>query len=109
MCYGSHGGFCTPGNWGLSTMDGPHSNQTIICYLLLRVTQIAEKEREKKSVTRPDPVDASAPSLDEKVRFTYDLYRTTKVEVRLALTQYTQSACRRPSLMAGDTDGNAGF
>lgn len=43
--------------------------------------QIAEKEREKKAVVKQDPVDARAPSLDEKVRFTYNLYRTTTVQV----------------------------
>lgn len=50
--------------------------------LTVPANQIADKGRDKKAYVRSDPVDASAPSPDEKVRFTYDLYRTTKVEVR---------------------------
>lgn len=31
---------------------------------------------------RPDPVDARPPTLEEKVEFTYNLYRVTPREVR---------------------------
>lgn len=51
------------------------------------VDQIAEKEREKKAVIRADPVDARAPSLEEKIRFTYNLYKAKKNEVRMGLTR----------------------
>ncbi|CAM9209877.1 unnamed protein product [Ascophyllum nodosum] len=52
-----------------------------------RYSKIAEKEREKKAVVKQDPVDARAPALDEKIRFTYDLYRTTKAEVGKVMMQ----------------------
>eukprot|EP00904_Undaria_pinnatifida_P012343 jgi/Undpi1/8239/HiC_scaffold_25.g10709.m1 len=52
-----------------------------------KVRIIADKEREKKPSLRLDPIDARPPTLDEKVRFTYDLYRTTKVEVGQVMEQ----------------------
>lgn len=50
---------------------------------MICVCQIAEKERSKKPTAKSEPVSTKAPTLDEKVQFTYDLYRTTKVEVSI--------------------------
>ncbi|CAN0012736.1 unnamed protein product [Ectocarpus sp. 6 AP-2014] len=47
----------------------------------------AEKERDRKPSARSEPVNTKAPTLDEKVRFTYDLYRTTKVDVGQVMEQ----------------------
>lgn len=49
------------------------------------VNQIAEKERDRKGMgqLKAEPVNTKAPTLEEKVRFTYDLYRTNKIDVSL--------------------------
>lgn len=52
--------------------------------------QIAEKERDRKPTAKAEPVNTKAPTLDEKVRFTYDLYRTSKIDVSHATQKYLQ-------------------
>ncbi|CAN0205208.1 unnamed protein product, partial [Hapterophycus canaliculatus] len=49
--------------------------------------KVAEKERDRKPNAKAEPVNTKAPTLDEKVRFTYDLYRTTKIDVGQVMEQ----------------------
>ncbi|CAM9239893.1 unnamed protein product [Pylaiella littoralis] len=49
--------------------------------------KIAEKERQRKPTSKSEPVSTKAPTLEEKVRFTYDLYRTTKINVGQVMEQ----------------------
>lgn len=53
--------------------------------VLLFSCQIAEKERDRKPTAKAEPMNTKTPTLEEKVRFTYDLYRANKIDVSLLL------------------------